>query len=337
MAVRVALAGDTMLGRGVAAHIATAGPHTLFSDGVKEHFASADLALANLECCVSDRGHPWESAAKRFHFRAPPSAVGALDDLGIDCVTLANNHVLDFGYAALSDTMVNLSRAGISAVGAGGDVQQARAPVLLEAGGLRVAVLGVTDHPADFAAGPDRPGVAYAEFGSGIPHWLTDQVRTLAGSNDVVLVLAHWGPSMTTTPLPSIRSAAHALVDAGATLVAGHSAHVFHGADARILYDLGDLIDDYPVDPALRNDLSLMFLVTFEPHLPVRVEAVPLKLEYGRTRLARGTEREWVIERFASACAPFGAQVRSHDGHLVVQPAEASSTGPRSRSAGPRR
>lgn len=95
------------------------------------------------------------------------------------CVTLANNHSLDFGYTALSDTLDHLSRAEISALGAGVDVEQARAPVLLEAGGLRVAVLGFTDHPAGFAAGPDQPGVAYADLGTGIPHWLGYQVQVL--------------------------------------------------------------------------------------------------------------------------------------------------------------
>jgi poly-gamma-glutamate capsule biosynthesis protein CapA/YwtB (metallophosphatase superfamily) len=177
-------------------------------------------------------------------------------------VTLANNHALDFGYTALSDTLGHLSGAGISAVGTGADINQARAPVLLGAGGLRIAVVSFTDHPPDFAVGPDRPGVAYAELGNGVPHWLTGQVRALTTSNDVILVLAHWGPAMATRPLPYISSAAHVLLEAGATLVAGHSAHVFHGAAWPILYDLGDFINDYPLDPAARNDLGLLFLVT---------------------------------------------------------------------------
>ena len=319
MTIRLALAGDTMLGRGVAAQIAVTGPHSLFSGGIREYFESADLALLNLECCVSGRGRPWEVPGKRFHFRAPPRAVEALAGLGIDCVTLANNHSLDFGYTALSDTLDHLSGAEIPAVGAGVNVEQARAPVLLEAGGLRVAVLGFTDHPAGFAAGPDQPGVAYADLGSGIPHWLSDQVQALAASNDVVLVLPHWGPAMTTKPLPYIRSAARAVLDAGATLVAGHSAHAFHGASGRILYDLGDFIDDYALDPALRNDLSLLFLVTINDQGPQRVEAVPLKLEYAHTRLADSSERAWIRARFTSACAAFGTEVREENGLLVIE------------------
>jgi len=317
--IRVALAGDTMLGRGVGAQIAVAGPHSLFSAEVQELFESADLALLNLECCVSDRGRPWEGPGKRFHFRAPPRAAEALAYLGIDCVTLANNHSLDFGYTALSDTLDHLSGAEISAVGAGVDVEQARAPVLLEAGGLRVAVLGFTDHPAGFAAGPGQPGVAYADLGTGVPHWLGDQVRALAASNDVVLVLPHWGPAMTTHPLPYIRSAARAVLNAGATVVAGHSAHVFHGAAGRILYDLGDFVDDYALDPALRNDLGLLFLVTVDSRGLQRVEAVPLKLEYAHTRLADRNERAWIRARLTRACAAFGTEVKEEDGLLVIE------------------
>lgn len=319
MSITIALAGDTMLGRGVAAHIATQGPHTLFSGGLRELFAGADLALLNLECCISSRGRPWDGPGKRFHFRAPPESVEALDDLGIDCVSLANNHALDFGYAALSDTLAHLSDAGICAVGAGANLAAARAPVLLEAGGLRVAVVAFTDHPADFAAGPDRPGVAHADLRPEVPHWLTDQIRALTVSNDVVLVLPHWGPSMTTAPLPSIRQAARDLVRAGATVVAGHSAHLFHGAVGHILYDLGDFIDDYPVDSVHRNDLGLLFLVTLTAGQPPGIEAVPLKLAYGYTGLAEGADRDWVLRRFATACAGVHSQALARDGRLVVQ------------------
>lgn len=181
-----------------------------------------------------------------------------------------------------------------------------------------MAVLGFTDHPAGFAARPGQPGVAYADLGTGIPHWLANQVQVLAASNDVELVLPHWGPAMTTSPLPYIRSAAHALIDTGATLVAGHSAHTFHGVAGRILYDLGDFIDDYALDPALRNDLSLLYLVTVSEQGPQRIEAVPLKLEYARTRLANSSERAWIRDRFTRACAAFGTEVKEENGLLVI-------------------
>ncbi|MEO3823724.1 CapA family protein [Actinomadura sp. B10D3] len=318
MTITLALAGDTMLGRGVADEIAASGPHGLFSGGVREVFAEADLAVLNLECCVSARGRRWDAPGKPFHFRAPPAAVDALADLGVGCVTVANNHALDFGPDALADTLALLGRAGIRTVGAGADLERAREPAVLDAGGARVAVVGVTDHPSDFAAGEDRPGVALADLERGVPGFLLDGVRRLRDEHDAVLVLPHWGPNMTSEPLPYVRRAARALVDAGATLVAGSSAHVFHGIAWPVVFDMGDFVDDYAVDAGLRNDLGLVFLVRLEAAGPSRIEAVPLRLDFCRTRLADGADRAWIADRFTRACAGFGTPVTVRDGRLVV-------------------
>ncbi|HEU5028842.1 MAG TPA: CapA family protein [Spirillospora sp.] len=318
MTVTVALAGDTMLGRGVAEEIAVSGPHGLFSQDVRTVFHEADLALLNLECCVSSRGRPWDAPGKPFHFRAPPDAVDALLDLGIDCVNLANNHALDFGPDALEDTLAHLEAAGVRSVGAGPGVREAREPVILEGGGLRIAVAGFTDHPADFAAGPGRPGVALADLEHGVPAWLRDEIRDLARTNDAVLVMPHWGPNMTSEPLRYVRRAAKELVDAGASLIAGSSAHVFHGVAWPVLFDMGDFIDDYVVSDLLRNDLGLLFLVTLGPDGPSRAEAVPLRLDFARARLAGPADRDWIFDRFAAACAGFGTAVTVENDRLVV-------------------
>lgn len=328
MAITLALAGDTMLGRGVAERLAETPPEELVAREIRDVAAGADLFVLNLECCISERGRRWPDPRKPFFFRAPPAAVRTLTWLGADCVTLANNHALDFGEEALLDTRMHLEQAGISVVGAGVDEQQARAPAVLEAGGLRLAVLGVTDHPEDFAAGAGRPGVAYADLRAGVPEWLPDSVRNLrhgcaspVGTADVVLVSPHWGPNMTSEPVPHVRCAARALVDAGATLVAGHSAHVFHRAAGRVLYDLGGFVDDYAVHPDLRNDLGLLFLVTVDTGGPSRIEAIPLALDFGYTRPARAAEYTWIRRRFATACAAVGSDVVEENGRLVVVPA----------------
>jgi poly-gamma-glutamate synthesis protein (capsule biosynthesis protein) len=100
--------------------------------------------------------------------------------------------------------------------------------------------------------------------------------------------------------------------------VAGHSAHVVHGAARAVLYDLGDLVDDYSVDARLRNDLGLLFLVDVDPGGPRRVEAVPLKLDFCHTRLAVGEEAAWIRRRFVGACAELGTAAVEHDGRVVV-------------------
>src|ERR671918_1854573 len=154
VAIRLALAGDTMLGRGVAERLASDPADSLVAPEVADTAREADLFVLNLECCISDRGTPWPDPRKPFFFRAPPNAVEALVHLGVDCVTLANNHALDFGIEALLDTFAHLREAGIRWAGAGENVEQARAPVVLEG----LPIVAVSDHEAGFAAGADRPG-----------------------------------------------------------------------------------------------------------------------------------------------------------------------------------
>jgi poly-gamma-glutamate capsule biosynthesis protein CapA/YwtB (metallophosphatase superfamily) len=315
--LKLALAGDTMLGRGVALALASKRPPALFSPEVVEAAQEADLFVLNLECCISERGVPWPDPLKPFFFRAPPAAAEALARLGVDCVTLANNHALDFGRDALLDTFEHLRAAGIASVGAGAALEEAEAPKLLEGNDFRLGVLGLTDHPRRYAAASDRPGVAYADLRTGLPDWLRKAVRTAAA--DALLVSPHWGPNMVAEPLSRVRRAAAELLEAGATLVAGHSAHVFHGVERGVLYDLGDFLDDYATDPVLRNDLGLLFFVTLGRQGATRLEALPLKLEYCHTRRAAGDDAAWIRRRFRDACARLGSEAHEEEGRLVVE------------------
>jgi hypothetical protein len=302
--VRVALAGDTMLGRGVAKELGRRPPRSLVSEELAEITRAADLFVLNLECCISERGEP---VPKTFNFRAPPAAVETLLHLGVDCVTLANNHALDYGIDALLDTFEHLRAAGIPWAGAGENLEAARAPAVVRG----LPVLAFSDHERDFAAAPSRPGIAFADIGRGVPGWLRERAPG-------ALVCPHWGPNMVQSPLPQVRGAARALREAGAALVAGTSAHVFHGVEGNVLYDLGDFLDDYAVNPLLRNDHGLLFLVELEPEGPRRIEAVPIKLEYAYTRLARGEEAEWIRRRFREACYELGTDVLEENGRFVV-------------------
>jgi len=319
MTVTLALAGDTMLGRGVAKTLERSGPGALFADDVVEATRAADLFVLNLECCISERGEPRPAPGKPFFFRAPPVAVEVLTNLGVDCVTLANNHALDFGEEALLDTFEHLQRAGIAWVGAGPDAVRACAPVFLEARGFRLAVLGVTDHPEDFAATDDHPGVSFADLRREVPAWLTEAVEEARAAADAVLLTPHWGPNMAPEPAQHVRAAARVLGEAGATVIAGHSAHVFHGVSGGVMFDLGDFVDDYMVDPVLRNDLGLLSFMTLDDAGPSSVEALPLKLDYCHTQVARGEDALWIRRRFREACAALGTDVREKDGGLAVE------------------
>jgi poly-gamma-glutamate synthesis protein (capsule biosynthesis protein) len=120
-AMRLALAGDAMLGRGVASAIARTGSRSLVDDDVVEVVREADAFVLNLECCIAERGERWPDPAKPFFFCAPPAATKVLGRLGVDCVTLANNHALDYDSESLLETLEHLRSAGIACVGAGAD------------------------------------------------------------------------------------------------------------------------------------------------------------------------------------------------------------------------
>jgi poly-gamma-glutamate capsule biosynthesis protein CapA/YwtB (metallophosphatase superfamily) len=316
MPLTLALAGDTMMGRGVAASLAEDPRRPLLDAALVEIAGSADAFILNLECCISDRGAPVDEPGKPFFFRAPPLAAQRLAEYGVTCVSLANNHVLDFGPDALHDTLEHLAAAGVAAAGAGGDVAAARAPARLELVGRSLSVLAFSDHPASYAAQRDRPGIAFADLRNAPPpDWVREAARPTG--EELVLVMAHWGPNMTPAPVAHVRTAAAALESAGATLVAGHSAHVPQGIHGRVLFDLGDFLDDYRVDQRLRNDLSLLWLVTLDADGPHAVEGVPVRLEYAHTRVADDGEARELARLMAGRCTAVGSRARLTGGRIV--------------------
>jgi poly-gamma-glutamate capsule biosynthesis protein CapA/YwtB (metallophosphatase superfamily) len=320
MTATLALAGDTMLGRGVG-DVLRADPRApLIGPEVTEHLERADAFVLNLECCISDRGERFEDPDKPFYFRAPPAAAARLAELGVDAVTLANNHALDYGADALLDTVSLLESAGIATAGAGENEERARTPCDLACGELRVRLVPFSDHPAAYAARAGRPGVAFAELDAGLPPWIREAVH-LGADVDAVVVTPHWGPNMVVEPIPRVRQAADELLAGGATLVAGHSAHVFQGVAPRVLFDLGDFVDDYAVDPRLRNDLGLLWFVELAYDGPRRITALPLRLDYCFTRAASPQETEWIVGRLRALCRPFGTEVGFSDGLIDVRPA----------------
>lgn len=308
------LLGDVMLGRKVAERLARDPAAEVWSPQVRELCRACDALVLNLECCVSDRGEPTSLITdKPFFFRAPPSGIEALRAIGATVVCVANNHTLDFGVEALVDTLDHLRAADLPTAGAGLDGESARRGAVVRAGSARLGVLAVSDHPAEFASGPTAPGIAYADLRRGLPDWVEAGLERLRSEADYVLAFPHWGPNMTSKPARWQRERAEQLLGAGADAVAGHSAHVFHGVelDARgpVLYDLGDALDDYAIDPALRNDLGMLAL--WRP--TGELELVGLHLDFCFTELAAGEDADWIAARLGRACGEFGTSVRRVD------------------------
>jgi poly-gamma-glutamate capsule biosynthesis protein CapA/YwtB (metallophosphatase superfamily) len=312
----IGLLGDVMLGRSVAAALTREEPDELWAPGLRNLLAGCDLVVCNLECCVSDRGAPTSLVSgKPFFFRAPPPAVHTLDAAGVGAVGLANNHALDFGPDALLDTLRHLDAAAIAAAGAGRDAGDACRGLVVDADGVRLGLVAVSDHPAEYAAGPSSPGIAHADLSRKLPAWLTRELAELRERADVVIAFPHWGPNMSTVPERWQRARARDMLEAGADLVAGHSAHVFHGVERRprglVLYDLGDALDDYAVDAQLRNDLGVLAL--WNPEGAPELELVGLRLHFCRTGLAAGADADWIESRLERACSELGTGIERVD------------------------
>jgi poly-gamma-glutamate capsule biosynthesis protein CapA/YwtB (metallophosphatase superfamily) len=272
--IALALMGDVMLGRKVAEalnyHMR---PEEPWGD-VMPLLDAADLRIINLECAITDNEQPWTRTPKVFHFRAEPSAIETLRTARIDACSLANNHTLDFEEQGLLDTLEHLDAAGIRHAGAGRNQAEAADPAILTVRAdhtRRVAMLAFTDNEPSFAAGTDRPGTNYLPV-SLKPDVLRRLERAVSDVRemgvDTVIFSNHLGPNMVQRPKAIFRRFARAVIDLGVDVYYGHSAHVFQGVEIYrgkpILYDTGDFIDDYALDPRLRNDWSFFFQVSVE-------------------------------------------------------------------------
>jgi len=319
--------GDVMLGRKVNERQQTRRPDELWGD-LTERLASLDGLVCNLECCLSTRGQRWTETHRPFHFRADPEwAIPALEAVGVDGVTLANNHVLDFGAVALRDTIDALDDAGIARVGAGRDVDEALDPLAFSAGDCRVAVVGFTDNTPEYAADPDTPGTARVECDpddADTRSMVRDALgRADALDPDLLVASLHWGPNMVVHPDERYREFGRWLVGEGVDVVHGHSAHVFQGVDVRdgapILYDTGDFVDDYAVDETLRNDRSFSFeLSVTADGDPTELRLHPVNLEYCRVETADSAVAAWCRERMRERSADFDTTFRRDDSDLLV-------------------
>jgi capsule synthesis protein PGA_cap len=219
--LRIAAVGDVNLGDRPGTAIATYGTRYPWLS-VARVLRAADIAIANLECSVSTRGAP--VPGKQYTFRGKPSSLRAMARYaGIDVVTLANNHTLDYGRLAFADTLSYAHEYGMKTVGGGRNLDLARRPALFRLGGIRVALFGYSDvRPLGFDAGPTWSGTAPA-----FPSYISSDVRRAKNRGaEVVVAYFHWGVERTFSPNFRQRSLAGVAFDAGATVVLGAHPHV---------------------------------------------------------------------------------------------------------------
>lgn len=313
--MRLIFVGDVMLGRLVNDALKHAPPEYPWGD-TRNLFRQASWRMCNLECAISDRGSPWSQTPKAFHFRSDAKNVQVLKSAQIDAVSLANNHALDYGEEALIDTLQILDKAGVARAGAGRSAAKARAATVSNIDGIRIGVLAFSDNMPEWEATDEKAGVYYA------PTILRDErtrdllarVEAAARDADILVVSAHWGGNWGWHPPPEHVALGQAIIDRGADVLFGHSAHVFRGVefykDRPILYSTGDFIDDYAVDPQERNDWSFVFIVEPVPSGRWRVALYPTVIEKFRACHAVGEQRDAIVEKMASLCDVIGTQSR---------------------------
>lgn len=335
MPLKLLLVGDVMLGRLVNDILKDKPPTYPWGDTLPL-FQHADVRLCNLECAISDRGTPWSATPKVFHFRTDAKNVAVLKAAHIDAVSLANNHILDFEYEGMVDTIRHLKHAGIHAAGAGATLREASEPVIWEAQGRKLGLIACTDNEPDWEASRTHPGVWY------VPTQLQDQraqhlleiVQRAKADVACLIVSLHWGPNWGYEPPPEHIPLAHALIDHGADIIFGHSGHIVRGIEVYknrpIIYCAGDFIDDYAVDEIERNDQSIIFLIELNGTTISRVLLYPTVIDYFQARRARHNKRKAIIAKMQGLCTQLKTATRWNEQEecLEVEISTAPGTDP---------
>ncbi|MFZ5445005.1 MAG: CapA family protein [Myxococcota bacterium] len=280
----------------------------------------ADLFVVNLECPFTERG---EKIAKNFNFRARPELVAALLAGGVDVASLANNHLVDYGPEGLFDTLNTLDTHGIAHFGAGRSLVEARAPVIVERKGVKIAFLGYfflgdrNIEPPAVIATAEQPGVAgHFNDAQAMAAMLEADVRAAKKQADHVIPFFHWGREGRGQPEPYQVELGHRAIEAGASAVLGSHPHVLQGIElyrgAPIVYSLGNFVFGGNWDPKDKRTALVELTVTRE-----RVKAVQVIPAYSdaypevpvQPYLAEGEKAEAVLQHLKGLSKGFAATI----------------------------
>ena len=219
------------------------GIYGCISEDLMKEMQAADIFMLNNEFTFTDRGEPL--AEKKFTFRAKPENVSILNEMGVDIVSLANNHAYDYGEISLLDTLDTLENAGILYAGAGRNIEEAAAPVYYEIGGMKIGFVAATqierlDNPDTKEATETTPGV----FRCWNPEKMLEVVEQTKQNCDFVVVYIHWGAENTVELDWAQRDQAVQLAEAGADLIIGDHPHclqpIDYVGDVPVIYSLGN-------------------------------------------------------------------------------------------------
>lgn len=363
--VTLFLCGDIMTGRGIDQILPYSAPPHLYEPYVRDARRYVELAeqlngpiprkadfsyvwgdalaelrrqkpeakIVNLETSITAGGEPWPG--KGIHYRMHPGNVSLLTTAGIDVCSLANNHIIDWGYVGLAETLETLRKARIRSAGAGRTGAEAEAPAVVElAGKGRVIVFSLgaesSGIPEEWSASPGRPGVnLLPELSEAAVSRIGAKVRAMKRPGDVVVASIHWGGNWGYGIPGSQRRFAHLLLDrAGVDVVHGHSSHHAKGIEVHegklILYGCGDLVTDYEGIGGyeeFRGDLGLMYFVRIDTATGklAGLEMVPMQMRKFKLHRAARQDATWLRDTLNREGKRLGTRVAlQDDGTLVL-------------------
>src|SRR5881396_3009537 len=306
----------------------------IWGDALRElEDAQMDLRLVNLETAITSAEMPWPE--KGIHYRMHPQNADCLTAVRISACALANNHILDWGYEGLSETLQTLDAAGIAHSGAGNDAKEAMAPAILDVpdkGRVLLFSFGSTTSgvPQEWEATGISPGVNLLDdLSEETAVRLADAVRQFQQPGDLIVASIHWGSNWG-YEIPREQIAfAHRLIEEGVAIVHGHSSHhvkaieVFQGR--LILYGCGDFITDYEGISgyeAFRGDLALVYLVELDSDSGELIAARLVPMQMRRFRLERASARDakWLCDLLNKLGAKFNTRMKlQSDNSLVLE------------------
>lgn len=279
--LKIAALGDIMLDRDVGRHFFSK-PSDFAFEEISELLNQYDLVIANLENPCGLTGQPHPKQDPHVAFRCHPDTLAVLKTLGVDVVTLANNHLLDYGETTLIETIEHLDNYGIKHLGAGKDYQQANRPLLMDVNGHKVALLASVMIYSASTEKATRKSAGVADYS---PSKLIKTIKKLRAQGYQVIVTIHWGIEYCFYPIPYQRQQAQQMIDAGASVILGHGPHfpqgieTYHGGE--IVHSLGNFIFDEPypyskrsfiygasLDPKTSQVSSQIYPVTLKQHCP---------------------------------------------------------------------
>ncbi|MBA3051589.1 CapA family protein [bacterium] len=255
--ISIIAVGDIMLGRHIAKDMAKKGkgyshPYKL----VKNLISSADIAFANLECPISSKG---VSTGKKYSFCASTKNLEGLLYAGFDVLALANNHIMDYGPEAFSETLKLLKNKNITYVGAGNNLEEARKAGFFKFANTRIAFLAYDCTFRWSFATDKKAGIAPGRIKE-----IQQDISKAKKVSDIIIVSFHWGNEYTSTASKFQKNLAHKTIDAGADIIIGHHAHVIQEIEfykeKPIIYGLGNFIFDQAFGDT-RKGLAVKFII----------------------------------------------------------------------------